>query len=136
MCFHKQVVEHCLADRVVRRHVRRKTAQCEVIIQRITHIIDVLKGDAGKDQYQTSLFKANIIDWVWGNQRRHVHCITDPPGVHMYRLVRHRSRNGVLVPVYKCVRGSNSLEGFHQHLKHMIPGKCIGHHNFIIYIYI
>lgn len=59
----------------------------------------------------------------------------------MYRVARSTSINGVDVPYYKCLRGSNSLEGFHKVLPHMIPGtRCrtyaTSFHIFSPYLYI
>ena len=62
------------------------------------------------------------IDKVWATQQRHLGCFQDPPLMPMYRVSHSTKINGVDVPYYKCVRGSNSLEGFHKFLPHMIPG--------------
>ena len=40
----------------------------------------------------------------------------------MYRVARTTTINKVDLPYYKCLRGTNSLEGFHKALPHMIPG--------------
>ena len=45
----------------------------------------------------------------------------------MYRVVKTSIINGVELPVYKGVRGSNSLEGFHKSLPDMIPGNYQSH---------
>lgn len=65
------------------------------------------------------------IDEMWAAQQRHLECIQDPPDMNMYRVARTTTINGVDVPYYKCLRGSNSLEGFHKSLPHMIPGTQV-----------
>ena len=40
----------------------------------------------------------------------------------MYRVAHITTINNMDLPYYKGVRGSNSLEGFHKALPHMIPG--------------
>ncbi len=35
------------------------------------------------------------------------------------------SKGGVLLPVFRCARGTTSLESFHSHLKNFIPGITI-----------
>lgn len=40
----------------------------------------------------------------------------------MYRVARTTTINGVDLPYYKGLRGSNSLEGYHKSLPQMIPG--------------
>ncbi|KAK3536064.1 hypothetical protein QTP70_026481, partial [Hemibagrus guttatus] len=62
------------------------------------------------------------INEVWAGQQRHLECIQDPPDMNMYRVARSTTINNVDVPYYKCLRGSNSLEGFHKALPNMIPG--------------
>ncbi|XP_039658217.1 uncharacterized protein LOC120560109 isoform X2 [Perca fluviatilis] len=62
-------------------------------------------------------------DEMWASQQRHLECIQDPQGMIMYRLARTADINNVDVPFYKCLRGSNSLEGFHKTLPHMIPAR-------------
>lgn len=62
---------------------------------------------------------------MWEAQQRHLECIQDPPGMIMYRVAHTTTINTVDLPYYKCVRGSNSLEGFHKVLPHMIPGTQV-----------
>ena len=62
------------------------------------------------------------IDKMWAEQQRHLECIQDPPEMNLYRITRITTINKVDLPYYKCVRGTNSLEGFHKYLPHMIPG--------------
>ena len=52
-------------------------------------------------------------------QQRHLECIQDPPDMCIYRVARTTTINNVDVPYYKCLRGSNSLEGFHNTLPHI-----------------
>ncbi|XP_076843566.1 uncharacterized protein LOC143488628 [Brachyhypopomus gauderio] len=62
------------------------------------------------------------IDEMWAAQQRHLECIQDPPDMNMYRVARTTTIHGVDVPYYKCLRGSNSLEGFYKAQPNMIPG--------------
>ena len=72
--------------------------------------IDILKGPAGMDENQVHLFKAAAaIDRVWENQQKHLECLQDPPGRDMYTITKYIIRNGVRLPHYSTVRGSNSL---------------------------
>ncbi|XP_039530308.1 uncharacterized protein LOC120480951 [Pimephales promelas] len=71
---------------------------------------------------------------MWASQQRHLECIQDPPGMAMYRVARTTTINGVDLPYYKCVRGSNSLEGFHKALPHMIPGPHCAARPYQVYL--
>ncbi|KAK6302324.1 hypothetical protein J4Q44_G00266790 [Coregonus suidteri] len=92
---------------------------------RLIHLaIEELKGPAGLDESGVSLFKTpEAIDEMWAGQQRHLECIQDPPDMNMYRVARTTTINNVDLPYYKCLRGSNSLEGFHKALPNMIPGR-------------
>ncbi|MEQ2199104.1 hypothetical protein XENOCAPTIV_024908 [Xenoophorus captivus] len=60
---------------------------------------------------------------IWDTQRRHLSCIQDPPGVQLYTQTGTLTKGGISLPVYRCARGSTSLESFHLHLHSFIPGK-------------
>ena len=62
---------------------------------------------------------------VWEEQKRHVSCVQDPDGVPLYTKVGQLTKGRTLLPVYRCARGTTSLESFHLHLKNFIPGMCI-----------
>ena len=62
---------------------------------------------------------------MWVGQQRHLECIQDQPGMNMYRVARTTTINNVDLPYYKSLGGSNSLEGFHKSLPHMIPGTQV-----------
>ena len=59
---------------------------------------------------------------VWENQKQHVRCIVDPPGVMLYTVTGSLVKGGVKLPTYRTARGSSSLESFHLHLNRFIPG--------------
>ncbi|KAL0188362.1 hypothetical protein M9458_015461, partial [Cirrhinus mrigala] len=92
-------------------------------------------GAAGMDENQVHLFKDDAsIDHVWENQQKHLECIQDPPGRNMYTITKYVTRNGVRLPRYSTVRGSNSLEGFHSFLPNMIPGPHCAAVPFQVYL--
>ncbi|ROL46274.1 hypothetical protein DPX16_0721 [Anabarilius grahami] len=59
---------------------------------------------------------------IWRTQQRHIQCIQDPAGVQLYRKTGQVTKDGVILPVYRCARGSTSLESFHLHLNRFVPG--------------
>ena len=46
-------------------------------------------------------------------------CISDPPDLNMYLEI---GRRGDGSPIYRCVRGTSQLEGFHHHLADVVHG--------------
>nr|XP_034315333.1 uncharacterized protein LOC117685153 [Crassostrea gigas] len=59
---------------------------------------------------------------IWKQQQKHVQCIQDPPNVQLYTQTGVSKKGGGPLPVYRCARGSTSLECFHLHLARFIPG--------------
>ncbi|KAI7797574.1 hypothetical protein IRJ41_016769, partial [Triplophysa rosa] len=106
----KQLAQHC----------RRRTRGAEVTEQLITETLEAFKD--AKETMGIPLVDQERMSAVWETQRRHLPCIQDPPGVQMYTQTGSLSKGGVTLPVYRCARGSTSLESFHNHLNRFIPG--------------
>lgn len=75
------------------------------------------------------IFKKEMSD-IWAEQKRHVKCIQDPANISLYTVTGHMTKGGVRLPVYRCARGSTSLESFHLHLARFIPGTAANAVNF------
>ena len=52
-----------------------------------------------------------------GTAKKHVPCLVDAEGVSLYLKVGEIEMGDVKVPVYKCARGTTSLENFHLRIK-------------------
>ena len=100
-------------SRELARHCRRRTRGAEETERLIQELLDTM-WDATD----------NMGD-IWSTQRRHLRCIQDPPGVELYTKKGELTKGGVVLPVYRCARGSTSLESFHLHLCRFIPGECV-----------
>ena len=74
----------------------------------------VLASDA-TDALGMPLLREEMKD-IWEEQRHHVKCIQDPPSVQLYTEIARLVKGGISLPVYRCARGSTSLESFHLHL--------------------
>ncbi|GFR88382.1 hypothetical protein ElyMa_000768800 [Elysia marginata] len=81
-----------------------------------------LQGDAGLEAQGVPLFNIRKLEPTWEQQRSHCTCIQNPPGISLYKIVGRKSRGGVDLPIYRCARGTVSLESFHLHLNRFIPG--------------
>lgn len=71
---------------------------------------------------------------IWEEQQRHLQCIQDVEGVQLYTLTGSVKKGNVELPVYRCARGSTSLESFHLHLARFIPGSVASSVNFQAYL--
>lgn len=99
-----------------RLHCRRRTRGAEESTLLIRDLLDTFGGAAGHDSLGIPLLDALRIQDIWSTQRRHLSCIQDPPGVQLYTQTGRLTKGGVSLPVYRCARGSTSLESFHLHL--------------------
>ena len=50
---------------------------------------------------------------MWEEQKHHIACLQDPPGIELYTITGHLNKGGVRLPVLRCAWGSTSLESFH-----------------------
>ena len=95
----------------------------EDIVRNITNLIEFFDGEQGRDTLGVPLFNSRRIREEWEKAREHVNCILDPPGVQLYTEVGTITKGGVELKVYRCARGSTSLDSFHLHINHFIPGR-------------
>mgnify|MGYP001792894313 CR=1 FL=1 len=73
------------------------------------------------DSLGVPLLDMEKVDKMLGEQRKHLRCIADPVGLARYNKTASLMKGGVELPVYRCARGSSSLESFHLHLNRFIP---------------
>ena len=114
----------CLTRRELAQHCRRTTRGVEATTALIDSLLTSLSGDSGRDSLGVPLLAEEKVWDLWDSQKRHVACIQDPPGVVLYTEVRKMKKGTKTLPVFRCARGSTSLESFHLHLARFIPGKC------------
>lgn len=109
-------------------HCRRTTRGVEVTTRSLEELITTMSGPAGLSEMGVPLFNQSRMEVIWRLQKRHILCIQDPPGVQLYTKVRELKKGGVVLPVYRCARGSTSLESFHLHVARFVPGISIELH--------
>ena len=81
-------------------------------------------GDRGNDTLGTPLLHKDRVEELCRTQKRHIKCIQDVPDCPLYTEVDQvQERNGIDLTLYRCARGSTSLESFHLHLRSSVPGK-------------
>lgn len=115
------VDSHLTKDELA-KHCKRRTRGTETTTRLIQGLIDVLDTEQGCDTMGVPLFHHERIQDVWETQQRHVKCIQDVPGYPLYRQTGTITKGGVVLKVYRCARGSTSLESFHKHVANFVPG--------------
>ncbi|XP_069545914.1 uncharacterized protein [Brachyistius frenatus] len=103
-------------------HCRRRTRGAVETALLVQELLDTFGGAAGRDALDIPLLDALRIQNIWSTQRRHLSCIQDPPGMQLDTETGRLTKDRVSLPVYRCARGSASLESFHLHLHRFIPG--------------
>ena len=98
-------------------HCRRKTRGSSETINMIEALL--LAMSPATDSLGVHLFIDEMQE-IWGEQKRHVACLQDPPGVTLYTVTGSVTKGGVTLPTYRCARGTTSLESFHLHLARLI----------------
>ncbi|KAM9491824.1 uncharacterized protein ACWYII_003878 [Salvelinus alpinus] len=103
-------------------HCRRRTRGAAATEVLLLDLLETFNSEKGVDTLGIPLLDSVRIQAIWKEQRRHLHCIQDPPGVQLYTETGKITKGGVILPVYRCAGGSTSLESFHLHLNRFIPG--------------
>lgn len=62
------------------------------------------------DALGVPLFREDMLWTVWPEQRRHLPCVQDPPGIPLYTITGYVTKGGVRLPVLRFARGSTLLE--------------------------
>lgn len=115
----------------IARHCRRRTRGTKKTEELIDSLL--LSLAEATDTLGVPLFKEEMKD-VWAEQRKHVMCLQDPPGVELYTITGHLIKGGITLPILRCARGSTSLESFHLHIAQFIPGTSASAVNFQAYL--
>ncbi|CAL8266768.1 unnamed protein product [Boreogadus saida] len=104
-------------------HCRRCTRGAAATERLIDDLLQTFGGANGRDTMGIPLLVRDRIQAIRAEQRRHLECIQDPPGVELYTETGRLTKGGISLPTYRCARGSTSLESFHLHLNPFIPGE-------------
>lgn len=104
------------------KHCKRRTRGPDNTIRLIESLIVSLQD--ATDTLGVPLLREEVWD-IWKEEKRHVCCIQDPEGFKLYTKTGEITKGGVLLPVFRCARGTTSLESFHSHLENFIPSITI-----------
>ena len=108
-----RAVSKAVTKEELAHHCRRRTRGTEETTAKIESLFLVLSGTI--DVFGDPLLRSEMTD-IWEEQKRHIKCIQDPPGIPLYTITGHLNKGGVQLPVFRCARGTTSLESYHLHL--------------------
>ena len=106
-------VQKALCRQELQRHCRRHTRGTEETVEAIESLL--LAFSAATDALGMPLLREEMKE-IWQEQKHHVKYLQDPPSIQLYTETARLVKGGVSLPVYRCARGSTSLESFHLHL--------------------
>ncbi len=106
-------INKALTKQEMARHCRRTTRGTKETVRLIEALI--LGLSSATDTLGVPVLQEEMSE-IWGEQKHHVKCLQDPPGVQLYTITGHVDKAGVSLPVYRCARGFTYLESFHLHL--------------------
>lgn len=113
----EKAVNKALTKYELAKHCRRRTRGSIQTIELIEELL--LSLSLATDSLGVSLLKEEMKE-IWEEQKRHIKCLQDPPGILLYTITGHLKKGGVNLPVFRCARGSTSLESFHLHLARLV----------------
>lgn len=121
----KDNVDLHISKKELQLHCKRRTRGTAETSRLIKEVIDIFSSDSGKDTMGISLLHRGSILQIWNEQQRHIECIQDPADttIQLYTQTGSLVKGGQRLPIYRCARGSTSLESFHLHINRFIPGK-------------
>ena len=125
-----EAVKKSVMKTELNRHCKRKTRGYLDTMQHIDLLM--LEFTAATDVLGVPLFNADMMR-IWKEQKRHLECIQDP-GISLYTQTGTVKKGGRTLPIYRCARGSTSLESFHRHLLNFFPGTSANAVNFQAYL--
>ncbi|XP_041947807.1 uncharacterized protein LOC121708916 [Alosa sapidissima] len=121
-----------LSAKELARHCRRRTRGAAETERLLREVLDTFSGLT--DTMGVPLIDRARMEEIWSTQRRHLDCIQDPEGVELYTKTGEVTKGGVRLPVFRCARGSTSLESFHLHQCRFIPGTTASDVHFQVYL--
>ena len=107
------VVRKAITKSEMARHCKRRTRGAAATKEAIDHLL--LELSTCTDNLGVPL----LIFQKFGPSGK------NRPGIQLYCRAEEVVKGGIKLPVYRCARGSTSLESFYLHLTRFIPGIII-----------
>jgi len=100
------------------RHCRRAVPAPKELLYRFDRVCSLF-GSLEDSKTNEPLFRAETRKKI-KSLRAHIEkgCLSDVPGIPLYYVTGKDNRSGL--PTYRCVRGTNSVEGYHRHLRKLL----------------
>lgn len=110
---------HHISKKELALHCQRQTHSVERTTKLIHELLLAFDGEQGRDSLGVPLLNSQKMWVIWETLKPHIACIQDPEGEHQVQLYTETGtvlKGSIRLPVFRCARGSTSLESFHLHL--------------------
>ena len=114
------------------KHCRRKTKDEQAACAAIEDLL--LSLNSATDTLGIPLFKKEMTS-IWTEEKKHLKCIQDVPELPLYTTRKEIMKGATGLSVYRCARGSTSLESFHHHVVTFVPGTSANAVHFQAYLF-
>ncbi len=115
------LVDRQISARELALYCRRRTRGVETSTRCIEQLLQELKN--WSKPFGIPLLDAGKMENIWQDQKKHVPCIQDVPGVIMYIETGSTvTARGLVLTKYRCARGLTDLRSFYCHLNSFMPG--------------
>ncbi|EFX65479.1 hypothetical protein DAPPUDRAFT_333147 [Daphnia pulex] len=115
----QETVLKSITKQELARHCRRMTRGVENTTNLLEELFSSLMDVT--DTLGVPILRENAFE-ILETEIKHIQCLQDPTGVLLYTKTISIEKGGISLPVYRCARGTTSLENFHSHIKNCIPG--------------
>ena len=112
-------VDKSITKKELALHCRRRTRGVQQTFEMITALLRSMWDVT--DSLGVRLFDQEKMAHLWEKEQKHLPCIQDPPGFSLYTETGTVKKGGVTLSVYRCARGSVSIESFHNHQNKFVP---------------
>jgi len=111
----KSITKQELARRFCCRRTRGVENRTNLLEELFSSLMDVT------DTLGVPILRENAFE-ILETEIKHIQCLQDPTGVLLYTKTGSIEKGGISLPVYRCARGTTSLESFHSQIKNFYSG--------------
>ena len=107
----------------IHKRCRRKIGSPEMLKESLLKLQEVYSSNQHKDSNNNPLLTKETKKEISKLIENHLNCISDPKNIPLYFRC---GEDNLGIPLYRCIRGTNSVESYHQWLEKMFTPWCQG----------
>ena len=109
-------IQKAISKEELVHHCRRRTRGAEITLQLIEELVlESSSFPTAVDSNGVYVFSGDMVK-ILNEEKKHIKRIQDPDRIRFNIVMGHIIKGGMKLPVFRCARGTTSLESFHLHL--------------------